>query len=68
MPFTDLQLTLAGLVASAGVAAFGYWRHFRPTVHYRRINWMVVCLGAVSVAFVLLVHLANLAGFETGRR
>ena len=49
------------------MGVLAYRRHFRPVLRYRRVNWMVVCLGAVAVAFVLVVHLVNLAGFETGR-
>lgn len=63
-----LLLTLAALAGCAVIAVLSFRRHFTPTDRYRRINWMIVCLACVAVAFVLVVHIVNLAGFETGRR
>ena len=67
---TDLNLSLAALLLSAVIGIVSFHRHFTPGrgFRYRRINWMVVCLFCVSVAFVLVVHIVNIAGFETGRR
>ena len=67
---TDLNLSLAALLLSTVVGVASFHRHFTPGrgFKYRRINWMVVCLFCVSAAFVLLVHIVNIAGFETGRR
>ena len=61
--------TALALAVCAAMAALAYHRHFTPArgFRHRKINWMVVCLAFVAVSFVLLVHLVNLAGFETGR-
>jgi predicted Abi (CAAX) family protease len=64
----DLALTLGGLLICALGGVLTFRRHFIPGRNYRRINWMVVCLAFVSVSFILLVHLVNIAGFETGNR
>jgi len=64
----DLALTLGGLLFCGILAVLSFRRHFIPGRHYRRINWMVICLACVAVAFVLIVHLVNIAGFETGNR
>ena len=60
-------------LGTAACLLFAVWAlHRHHTVGrggaYRRINWMVPALLAVSFAFVGLVHVVNLAGFETGGR
>ena len=30
------------------------------------VPWMFIAFGLVATAFVLLIHMVNLAGFETG--
>ncbi len=62
--------TVAMAVAGAAVVAFGAWRHGRPAqpmAHPRLIPWIWVMLLGATFTLVMLVHLANLMGLETGR-
>lgn len=68
---SDLLTTLCLLAAGLATAAFCGWRGARPPDLRRGprlIPWRA--LMALSAVFVLLmlVHLANLLGVETGRR
>ena len=67
---TDFRLTVAGLALCLLIGLFSYHRHFSPVRGggYRRVNWMVVGLAFVALGVMLLVHLVNLFGIETGRR
>lgn len=67
---TDFRLTVAGLALCLLIGLLSYHRHFAPVRGggYRRVNWMVVGLAFVALAVMLLVHLVNLLGIETGRR
>ena len=63
-------LTLALLAAGLGVGALAYWRHDRPpdpAKGPRMIPWMLIVLTAAAWTLVMLVHLVNLAGLQTGR-
>lgn len=66
----DLTLTLVGIVICAVLAAVGIRLRFRETTDIRpyRIPWMIIALIAIAVGFMLVVHLVNLFGFETGGR
>ena len=68
-PQTDLILTLIGIVVCAGLALAGIRGRFKEKTDIRpyRMPWMPIALLAISVGFMLVVHLANIAGFETGR-
>ena len=68
-PSTDLTLTLIGLAVCSGLAVAGLKGRFREKDDIRayRVPWMPIALLAISVGFMLVVHLVNLAGFETGR-
>ena len=67
---TDLTLTLIGLALCAGLALLGLKGRFAEKTDIRpyRVPWMPIALLAIAVGFMLLVHLANLFGFETGQR
>jgi hypothetical protein len=64
----DLAITIALLCACAG--AFIYGRHVagRPAdlTRVRMIPWNAVLIGLGFVMLLLLVHLVNVLGFETG--
>ena len=63
-------LTLALLGAGLGVLALAAWRHGRPPEPAkgpRMIPWIMILLVAATWSLVMLVHLANLLGFHTGR-
>ena len=66
----DLALTLIGIAICAGLAAVGIRLRFRETTDIRpyRMPWMIIALVAIAVDFMLVVHLVNLFGFETGGR
>ncbi len=65
----DLLLTCLGLLTCAVVAIISFRRHFAKHDEFkpRMVPWMVISLGAIATGFMFIVHLANLAGFETGR-
>ncbi len=67
---TDLTLTLIALAICAGLAVLGLKGRFREKTDIRpyRVPWMPIALLAIAVGFMLIVHLANLFGFETGQR
>lgn len=68
-PEQDLLATLAGLLFCALVGTFGFMRHFKKTEKLKAplVPWMIVSLGCIATGFMLVVHLVNLMGFETGR-
>ena len=69
-PSHDLALTLTGIVVCAALALVGIRQRFTEKQDIRpyRMPWMPIALLAIAVGFMLIVHLANIAGFETGRR
>lgn len=65
-----LGVTIVSALAGVGIVALGAWRHGRPAepmTHPRLIPWVWVMLLGATLALVMLVHLANLLGVETGR-
>ena len=65
-----LPATLALLALTAAVAAFASRQATRPpnpSRGPRMIPWRGVMLTAVAAGLVLVVHLVNLLGVETGR-
>ena len=66
----DLILTLAGIAICAILAAIGIRLRFREITDIRpyRVPWMIIALVAIAFGFMLIVHLVNLFGFETGGR
>lgn len=67
----DVPVTLVLLAAAASLAVFCGWRGARPSDPAkgpRMIPWRALMVAAVLAAFLMLVHLANLSGLETGRR
>ncbi len=65
----DLTLTLIALGICAGLAILGFHNHFKEksTIKPHRLPWMIISLGSIATGFMVIVHLANLMGFETGR-
>ena len=65
----DLKITIIALVIIAGVGALSFRNHFaeKPSIKPHRLPWMIIALGCIATAFMVIVHLANLLGFETGR-
>ena len=67
----DLPATLILLVAFAALAGFCGWRGARPPdlrKGPRLIPWRALMVLSAVGMLLMLVHLANLFGVETGRR
>lgn len=64
----DLILTLTGLVAMAALGVVANWRAGLPwnDLKPRRVPWRLVIIMAGFCFVLLLVHLVNLLGLETG--
>lgn len=60
---------VTAIITSGSVAAFSYYMHTRPhdKLKPRMVPWVIIAIGATAFFFMLIVHLANLLGFESGR-
>jgi len=65
----DLLFTSLGLVACAGIGSYAFRRHFakHDELKPRMVPWIIISLGCIATSFMLLVHLVNILGIETGR-
>ena len=64
----SLALTLALLAVFAAVSVFSGWRGARPpdlARGPRLIPWRPLMLAGVVICLFLVIHLINLAGFDT---
>ena len=61
--------TLIILAISAGLFAYGAWADSRPREpgNPTLFSWKPVYMIALVVCILMLVHLANMFGFETGK-
>lgn len=68
-PTQDLQYTLVALAFCAGLGILSFRRNFARHDEFkpRMVPWMIIALACLATNFMLIVHLVNLAGFETGR-
>jgi len=66
----DLLISVIALLICVGLAVLGFRQNFKEKTDFRRVRppWMVIALAAISVGFMIIVHIANLLGFETGNR
>ena len=66
----DLIVTLSGIAICAILAFVGIRLRFREKTDIRpyRMPWMIIALFAIAIAFMLVVHLVNIFGLETGGR
>ncbi len=64
-----VSTTLIVLALSVGLFALGAWRDSRPREagNPRLFSWKPVYMIALVVGILMLVHLANMIGFETGK-
>ena len=67
---TDLQLTLTGIVFCAIVGSLSFYKHFQKTEKFKApiIPWIIPALACIATGFMLVVHLVNILGIETGGR
>lgn len=71
MAALSLPATMILLAAGVAAAVFCGWRGALPSDPVRGprlVPWRALMIAFVMLAFLMLVHLANLAGIETGRR
>jgi len=66
----DLLISFIALAVCAGLVILGFRQNFKEKTEFRRVRppWMIIALAAISVGFMIVVHIANLFGFETGNR
>ena len=64
----EITYTLIAALICAGIGVFSYKRHTREhnELEPRMIPWIMIAMGCLATSFMLLVHLANLFGLETG--
>jgi len=65
----DLLGTIVGLAACIIIGIFAFRRHFAKhnKLKPRMVPWIIISLAAIATGFMLLVHLVNIMGIETGR-
>ena len=65
----DLLGTTVGLAGCILIGVFAFRRHFakHDKLKPRMVPWIIISLGAIATGFMLLVHLVNILGIETGR-
>ncbi len=66
----DFNVTLWLFIGFAAVGVFCGWRGAlpsQPAKGVRMIPWRPLMVASAVGAFLMLIHLANLAGFKTGR-
>lgn len=68
-PTTDLILSLVTLAICVIFVFIGIRGRFAEKTNIRpyRMPWMIIALIAIALAFMVVVHLVNLMGFDTGR-
>lgn len=66
---THMTVTIMILLACMGVGAFAFHMGSREhnSLKPRMMPWMIIAFGCAASALMVLVHLVNLLGFETGR-
>ena len=66
----DLRTTLAIMAALVAFGLFSAWRGARPPNLQRGprlMPWRFLMLLSAGMALLMLVHVVNLLGFQTGR-
>ena len=66
---TDMMITIITLLACGVIGTFAFHMGSREhnSTKPRMMPWMVIAFGCAATALMVLVHLVNLLGFETGR-
>ncbi len=66
----SILITLAALAVCIVIGSFSFHKHFKKRddrLIAPVIPWIIISLACLATGFMLLVHLVNLLGFETGR-
>lgn len=66
---SEIIYALIALAACVGLGLFSYNRHNREhnELSPRMIPWILIAMACLATCFMLIVHVVNLFGFETGR-
>jgi len=66
----DLLISFIALFVCVGLVILGFRQNFKEKTEFRRVRppWMLIALAAISIGFMVIVHIVNLLGFETGNR
>lgn len=66
----EIIYTVLALAACASLGLYSYNRHTREhnELAPRMVPWIIIAMGSLATSFMLVVHLVNLFGFETGNR
>jgi amino acid transporter len=70
----DLATTLIILAITGALFALSYWRSAQPAdqripnLNPWRIPWRTIMIFSGAAALLMLVHIVNLMGFQTGGR
>jgi len=66
----EITYTLMGLAATVLLGIFSYHRHTREhnKLSPRMVPWIIIAMACLATSFMLVVHLVNVLGFETGGR
>ncbi len=64
----DLLFSLVGIMACTGLFLLCHWRaslpHDKPEPRY--IPWRILSFACIVLGLLIVAHLLNLAGLETG--
>ena len=66
----SMQVTLIAMAILIALTALSGWRGAQPpnlVKGPRMVPWRAIMLGSGAFLLLFLVHLVNLAGFQTGR-
>ncbi len=66
----NILYAFLALGACVALGLFSYNRHTREhnELAPRMVPWIMIAMGSLATCFMLIVHLVNLFGFETGNR
>ncbi|PHR61568.1 MAG: hypothetical protein COA43_02210 [Robiginitomaculum sp.] len=66
----EISTSLFALLCCVCLGMFCYKRHTREhnELEPRMIPWIIIAIGCLAVSFMIIVHIVNLLGFETGNR
>jgi tellurite resistance protein TehA-like permease len=66
----DILISCFIFLGLIGFGIFGFNRQLGKNrdLRPRRIPWIFLAMAAFATAFMVLVHIVNLLGFETGTR
>jgi len=66
----EITITLIALALCMGGGVLSYHLHAREhnKLSPRMVPWIIIAMACLATGFMLMVHLVNLLGVETGGR